>query len=67
MPGGQKLGKAKLRGIESAGMILAEDELELGSDHEGILVLADEKTPLGSSASRPGPTGLWRRPLLEPR
>ena len=40
MPGGQKLGKAKLRGIESAGMILAEDELELGSDHDGIMVLA---------------------------
>ena len=42
MPGGQKLGKAKLRGIESAGMILAEDELELGSDHDGILVLSAE-------------------------
>lgn len=40
MPGGQKLGKAKLRGIESAGMILAEDELELGDDHDGIMVLA---------------------------
>ena len=46
MPGGQKLGKAKLRGIESAGMILAEDELELGSDHDGILVLAtDDDAP----------------------
>ncbi len=41
MPGGQKLGKAKLRGVESAGMILAEDELELGDDHEGIMVLGD--------------------------
>lgn len=41
MPGGQKLGKAKLRGIESAGMILAEDELELGADHDGIMVLAE--------------------------
>ena len=40
MPGGQKLGKAKLRGIESAGMILSSDELELGSDHDGIMVLA---------------------------
>ena len=41
MPGGQELSKAKLRGVESAGMILAEDELELGEDHEGILVLGD--------------------------
>jgi phenylalanyl-tRNA synthetase beta chain len=39
MPGGETLGKAKLRGVESAGMILAEDELELGEDHTGILVL----------------------------
>jgi phenylalanyl-tRNA synthetase beta chain len=49
MPGGQKLGKAKLRGIESAGMILAEDELELGSDHDGIMVLAT-----GDGAPAPG-------------
>jgi phenylalanyl-tRNA synthetase beta chain len=41
MPGGQVLGKAKLRGVESAGMILAEDELELGEDHAGIMVLED--------------------------
>ncbi|MEJ7875199.1 MAG: phenylalanine--tRNA ligase subunit beta [Solirubrobacterales bacterium] len=53
MPDGSKLGRAKLRGIESAGMILAEDELELGSDHDGIMVLATEGdvpaagTPLG--------------------
>ena len=49
MPGGQKLGKAKLRGIESAGMILAEDELELGTDHDGIMVLAE-----GEGAPAPG-------------
>jgi phenylalanyl-tRNA synthetase beta chain len=41
MPGGEKLDKAKLRGVESAGMILAEDELELGDDHDGIMVLGD--------------------------
>jgi phenylalanyl-tRNA synthetase beta chain len=42
MPGGEKLRKAKLRGVASEGMILAADELELGDDHEGILVLDDE-------------------------
>jgi phenylalanyl-tRNA synthetase beta chain len=44
MPGGQKLVKAKLRGIVSEGMILAENELEIGSGGEGILVL-DDLTP----------------------
>ena len=37
--------KAKIRGIESQGMICAEDEIGLGNGHEGILVLpADVKT-----------------------
>jgi phenylalanyl-tRNA synthetase beta chain len=39
MPGGVKLKKAKLRGQVSEGMILAEDELEIGTDHAGIMVL----------------------------
>src|SRR5205823_11420977 len=41
MPDGTKLGKAKLRGVESAGMILAEDEVAIGPDHAGIMVLDD--------------------------
>ena len=42
MPDGTTLGKARLRGIESDGMILAEDELAIGTDHEGILVLQSD-------------------------
>jgi phenylalanyl-tRNA synthetase beta chain len=41
MPGGEKLRKAKLRGVASEGMILAADELEIGDDHDGIMVLDD--------------------------
>jgi phenylalanyl-tRNA synthetase beta chain len=41
MPDGTKLKKAKLRGVASEGMILAEDELAIGSDHDGIMVLGD--------------------------
>jgi phenylalanyl-tRNA synthetase beta chain len=44
MPGGEKLRKAKLRGVASEGMILAADELEVGEDHDGILVLDDSLT-----------------------
>lgn len=39
MPGGLKIKKAKLRGVESRGMICSARELELGVDHDGILVI----------------------------
>ena len=45
MPGGVKLKKAKLRGVESDGMILAEDEVGIGTLHEGIMVLDEELVP----------------------
>jgi phenylalanyl-tRNA synthetase beta chain len=50
MPGGTKLGKAKLRGVESHGMILSAAELEIAEESAGILVLDDgvaPGTPLG--------------------
>jgi phenylalanyl-tRNA synthetase beta chain len=45
MPDGTKLKKAKLRGVESNGMILAEDEMAIGGDHSGIVVLDGDKAP----------------------
>jgi phenylalanyl-tRNA synthetase beta chain len=39
MPGGMKIKAAKLRGVASNGMILSEEELQVGSDHGGIMVL----------------------------
>jgi len=46
MPDGTRLGKVRLRGVESDGMILAEDELALGTDHTGIIELdADGAAP----------------------
>ena len=42
MPGGEfTIERRKLRGEVSDGMILSERELELGSDHGGIMVLPD--------------------------
>ena len=45
MPGGEKLRKAKLRGVASEGMILSAAELELGEDSDGIMVLEDGPAP----------------------
>lgn len=42
--------KAKIRGVESHGMICAEDEIGMGSSHAGILVL-DEKAVPGTPAA----------------
>ena len=45
LPNGLVLERRKLRGEISEGMILAEDELDLGTDHSGIIVLDDALEP----------------------
>lgn len=44
-----KIKKSKIRGVESFGMICAEDELGLGESHDGIMVL-EPTTPVGIEA-----------------
>jgi len=41
---------AKIRGVESHGMICAEDEVGLGDSHDGIMILSDE-LPAGMAAA----------------
>ena len=58
LPGGMKIGKRAIKGFESPGMLCAEDELGLGDDHGGIIVLpkdaysrsSKKKLPLGATA-----------------
>lgn len=45
-----KIKKAKIRGVESSGMICAEDELGIGNSHDGIIVLDESSVP-GTPAS----------------
>ena len=40
-----KIKKAKIRGVESSGMICAEDELGLGASHDGVMVLDPSAVP----------------------
>ena len=42
--------RSKLRGIESYGMLCAEDEIGIGNNHDGIIVLPED-TPIGMLAS----------------
>lgn len=42
--------RSKLRGVESLGMICAEDEIGVGTSHDGIIVLPED-TPVGMKAA----------------
>ena len=42
LPDGTELRVAKLRGAESHGMMLSERELDLGQEHDGIMLLPDD-------------------------
>jgi len=48
LPGGQKIARAKLRGVESAGMLCSARELGLSDDHSGLLIL-----PAGTKVGTP--------------
>jgi phenylalanyl-tRNA synthetase beta chain len=39
LPNGMKIKQAKIRGVESSGMLCSEKELELSEDHSGLMVL----------------------------
>ena len=48
MPNGLEIKKTEIRGVESFGMLCAEDELGLGDDHSGIMIL-DSQAKIGES------------------
>ena len=49
LPGDFKIKKSKIRGVESLGMICADDELGLSEDHSGIKILPED-APVGTPA-----------------
>ncbi len=62
LPGGMKLGEAKLRGVRSSGMILSAAELEIAEEAAGILVLEDDSLQPGAPLAEALPIG---EPVLE--
>ncbi|MBA2344461.1 MAG: phenylalanine--tRNA ligase subunit beta [Rubrobacter sp.] len=56
MADGTKLRKAKLRGLESNGMMMSERELGISNDHSGILLL-DESYEVGRQVAEYFPVG----------
>lgn len=52
LPNGLTLKKTDIRGTVSEGMICAEDELGLGDDHSGIMVLDPQKAQVGMPLSQ---------------
>lgn len=46
-----KIKKSKIRGVESFGMICAEDEIGVGTSHDGIIVIEDRIVAPGTPAA----------------
>lgn len=51
LPNGLEIKESEIRGEKSSGMICAEDELGIGKNHEGIIILND-KAKIGDSFAK---------------
>ncbi len=54
LPGGLEIKPAEIRGVKSNGMMCAADELGLGEDHAGIIILNNPPNPLYQGGVKAG-------------
>ena len=62
---GMVLGKAKIRGVESRGMMCSLAELELSEDHDGIIELSEDAVIGTPAAEALGNNGFAIDPVIE--
>lgn len=55
LPGGMKIGVAKMRGVQSSGMLCSARELGLSQDHAGLMELSGDLAPRPVDPRRAGP------------
>jgi phenylalanyl-tRNA synthetase beta chain len=65
LPGLGEIGVRKIKGIASPGMLCAEDELGLGEDHDGIIVLGEQDVLTGAGELLGDPHGVERLGLRD--
>ncbi|HWN66744.1 MAG TPA: phenylalanine--tRNA ligase subunit beta [Haliangium sp.] len=65
LPGLGEIGTRKIKGIASPGMLCAEDELGLGEDHDGIIVLGAEDVLTGTGELLGDPHAIERLGLRD--
>lgn len=68
LPNGLEIRSAEIRGVSSFGMLCAPDELGLGTDHSGILIL-DKTLKIGTPVSKvlSGPDNIFEIKILPDR
>jgi phenylalanyl-tRNA synthetase beta chain len=65
LPGNLAIGKRAVKGVDSAGMLCAEDELGLGDDHAGIIVLSAADVLSGAGTLLGDPRAMERLGLRD--
>lgn len=65
LPGKGEMGEKTIKGVTSAGMLCAEDELGIGDDHDGIVIVSDADAMFGDGPLLGDPRAIDRLGLRD--